>query len=76
MTRLSYDVIFNDTVVFNVISYPEAKKFVESKGAGWKLKKVYTDFDPDDTPEKIEEKKQHAKKVAEYRRLKKLKNKN
>lgn len=76
MTRLSYDVIFNDTVVFNVISYPEAKKFVESKGAGWKLKKVYTDFDPDYTPKTIEERKQYAKKIAEYRRLKKLENKN
>lgn len=76
MTRLSYDVIFNDTVVFNVISYPEAKKFVESKGAEWKLKKVYTDFDPDCTPKTIEEMKRHAKKVEEHRRLKKFKNKN
>ena len=76
MTRLSYDVIFNDTVAFNTTSYPEAKNFIESKGAGWKLKKVYTDFDPNDTPKKIEEMKRHAKKVEEHRRLKKLEKKN
>jgi len=52
MTRLTYDIMRNGTVVKNVVSYQQALDLVAELGNGYTYKAVYTPFDPDDTPER------------------------
>lgn len=65
MTKLSYDICLNGRKVKNVVGYQEACDIVAELGRGWSMKPVYTYFDPDDTPERRKQAKEHALKVAE-----------
>ena len=65
MTKLSYDICLNGRKVKNVVGYQEACDIVTELGRGWSMKPVYTYFDPDDTPERRKQAKEHATKVAE-----------
>ena len=65
MTRVSYDICLNGRKVKEVNGYEEAKKIVAELGRGWSYKVRYTDFDPNDTPEKREKAREHARKVRE-----------
>ena len=65
MTKLSYDIIHNGKVIKNVVGYQEACDIVAELGPKWKFKAVYTEFNPDDTPERRKAAKEHAEKVRE-----------
>lgn len=52
MTKLTYDIMRNGTVVNNVTSYQQALAIVAELGSGYTYKAVYTPFDPDDTPKR------------------------
>lgn len=65
MTRVSYDICLNGRKVKEVAGYEEANQIVAELGRGWSYKVRYTDFDPNDTPEKREKAKEHAHKVRE-----------
>lgn len=65
MTRVTYDICLNGRKVKEVSGYEEANQIVAELGRGWSYKVRYTDFDPDDTPEKREKAREHARKVRE-----------
>lgn len=65
MTKVSYDICLNGRKVKEVAGYEEANQIVAELGRGWSYKVRYTDFDPNDTPEKREKAKEHARKVRE-----------
>lgn len=65
MTKVSYNIIHNDKVIKNVVGYQEAVDICAELGSGWKFKAVYTEFDPDDTPERRKTYKEHALKVQQ-----------
>ena len=68
MTRVSYDICLNGRTVKNVSGYEEAQNIVKELGSGWTFKAVYTQFDPEDTPERRAKAREHARKAAEYRK--------
>lgn len=70
MTKLTYDVQLHGRTVKNVSTYDEAKSIVAKLGDGWSYKARYTDFDPDDTPERREAMRKHAEKVQAVLALK------
>jgi len=51
MTNVSYDIMYKGSIVSNVKTYAEAKKACETNGSGWTYKPVYTDYNPEQTPE-------------------------
>lgn len=63
MTKLSYDICLNGRKVKNVVGYQEACDIVAELGRGWSMKPVYTEYNPDDTPERRKAAQEHAKKV-------------
>lgn len=65
MTKVSYDICLNGRKVKNVAGYEEANKIVTELGKGWSYKVRYTNFNPEDTPEKREKAREHARKVRE-----------
>lgn len=65
MTKVSYDICLNGRKVKEVVGYEEANQIVAELGRGWSYKVRYTDFDPNDTPERREKAKEHARKVRE-----------
>ena len=65
MTRVTYDICLNNRKVKETADYEEAKKIVAELGKGWSFKVRYTTFDPEDTPERREKAREHARKVRE-----------
>ena len=65
MTKVSYDIMYKGRKVKNVVGFQEACNILSELGRGWSMKSVYTDFDPEDTPERRKWAKEHAAKVAE-----------
>jgi len=72
MTKVSYVVTLNNKEVPSgeYVSYAEVNNVVkhlneDSKGTGYHFSYVtkYTDYDPEDTPERRERAKEHARKV-------------
>lgn len=74
MTKVSYVITLNGKEVpsCEYVGYEEVNNAVkylneDSKGTGHHFSYVtkYTEYDPEDTPEKREKAKEHARKVAE-----------
>lgn len=65
MTKVSYNIIRNGRIVTNVIGYQEAVNICEELGSGWRFVPVYTEYNPNHTPEYIEACRARARKVAE-----------
>lgn len=65
MTRVTYDICLNNRKVKETADYEEAKKIVAELGKGWSYRVRYTPFDPNDTPERREKAREHARKVRE-----------
>ena len=65
MTRVTYDICLNNRKVKETADYEEAKKIVVELGKGWSYRVRYTAFDPEDTSEKREKAREHARKVRE-----------
>lgn len=68
MTKVSYDILHNGKKVKNVVGYEEACNIVAELGNRFSFKPVYTEFDPDDTPERRQAAAEHRRKAAEYRK--------
>ena len=54
MTKVSYDILFHGRKVKNVVGYQEACNIVAELGSGWRFKAVYSEYDPNRTPEYLE----------------------
>lgn len=65
MTRVEYSIQYKGKEVKRVRGMEEAQDIIAQLGKGWKSQVVYVDFDPEDTPEKREASRVHARKVRE-----------
>lgn len=73
MTKVKYAIINrNDREVTRFDTLDEAQNAVAELGHRFRYKAVYEDYDPEDTPEKREKAREHARKVAEHRKAKAL----
>ena len=69
MTKVKYAIINrNDREVTRFDTLYEAQNAVAELGRRFRYKAVYEDYDPEDTPERREKAREHARKVAEYRK--------
>ena len=75
MTNVNYVITKNGKVVGSkhYKTFPEIKEALNSLGSDFGYKTIYTEFDPEDTPERREKAKKHAEKVQA--KLKEKKNK-
>ena len=71
MTKVKYAITHNDKEITRVNTLQEAQDAIAELGHRFRYKAVYEDYDPEDTPEKREKAREHARKVAEYRKFKK-----
>lgn len=68
MTKVKYAIIRNDKEITRFDTLKEAQNAVAELGHRFRYKAVYEDYDPEDTPEKREKAREHARKAAEYRK--------